>query len=119
MRRRGAENVNFNADIIMPQVTPVSLEGNIAHQSVPYQGEMGRLFFPPGSVTRCSVLGKDLTSGRTVLYGRGDSKEADNLILFMNHSPCSWVVGLGFERNWREAALGLPHFPSPGDHVHS
>lgn len=88
--------------------------GNIACQSVPHQGEMDRSLFPPGSVTRCHVPGKDLTSGRTVLCSRGETKEADNLMLFIDHSPCSWVAGLDFEGNLRDAALGLPYFPSPG-----
>lgn len=117
MRGRGAEKVNFGAGTSMPQVTPVSLGGLLPVRVS--QEEMDRSLFPPGSVTRCSVLGKDLTSGRTVLCSRGDPKEADNWMLFTDRSPCSWVVGLGFEGNLREAALGLPYFPSPGSHIHS
>lgn len=119
MRGRSAKTVNFDGDTSMPQVTPVSLGGDIACQSVPHQGKMGRFLFSPGSVTRCRVRGKDLTSGRTVLCSRGEPKEADNWMRFIDHSPCSWVVGLGFEGNLRDAALGLPYFPSPGGRIHS
>lgn len=79
--------------------------GNIACQSVPHQGEMGRSLFPPSSVTRCHVPGKDLTSGRTVLCSRGEPKEADNLMLFIDTAPAAglqvWALrGIWEMQHW-------------------
>lgn len=75
------KKVTIDTGMTRPQVTPGRIRGG-----------MGRYLLSPGLATKLPVPGEDVTSGSAALGNLGLAKGADGWMLFMGHTPCSWVA---------------------------